>query len=145
MAGNGTDVQRSVTIWVHKDSATHHLKGLVSGGGSPLVSEAANYVLQPLEGLHPFSNSTDPYQAYSCDSVADEALKIETPAGQDKLIGIVERQGPQTDRRADPPEDGVIYPCTGQGVFNCSSTTRQSELGHGPSTRVVTMLRCLLT
>lgn len=56
--------------------------------------------------------------SYSCDSVAEEALNIETPAGQDRLIGIVERQGPQTDNSANPPEDGIIYSCTGQGVFN---------------------------
>lgn len=65
---------------------------------------------------------------YTCDSVADEAMNIEPAAGQVKLVGIVERAGPQTDNSDSPPNNGTVYSCTGTGVFN-DSTERPIEYG----------------
>ncbi len=55
---------------------------------------------------------------YTCDSVADEALKIESTSGQPQLVGIVNRGGPTTDQSATPPNNGTVFSCTGTGVFN---------------------------
>ena len=102
-----------------KPYALMRKRGIAMNRRTPVVLLLGAVTLSTV-GCSEIQNATG---TYSCDSVADEVLKIETPTGQDKLIGIVERKGPQTDKSTDPPENGIIYSCNGQGVFNSGLET----------------------